>query len=650
MPKKKLWVLVIIISSLALGLTACLSTLTAPPAEEEPPAVATATETLAPPTATPEPTPTATPLPPKTLVICQQHEPTSLYWYSNSRLVARHIHEALYDGPIDNLGYTHQPVILEKIPSLRDRDAKLKQVIVQAGDKVVDAYNEPVELAEGMLLFPSGCRSAACAVEFTGEPVEMDQLEVTFRLKANIKWSDGEPLTAQDSVYGYELRQDPETPVSKYTELRTASYEATDELTTRWTGLPGYFDQSYELNFYQPLPRHLWQAELGYEAADLLTAPEANRTPLGWGAFTIHEWIAGDHLTLTPNPHYFRASEGLPHLDTLIYRFVGDANTALAQLLSGECDIVTQDADLASQYELLIELQEHGVAEPFFSPGPLWEHVNFGIMPAAEYKQPSVFADLRMRQAVAYCLDRQRVVSLLRYGRTVIPDSYLPAEHPLYAAELVTHYPYTPEKGRALLEEVGWQDTDEDGIREAHAVPGARNGTPLEITWTSTSQTLHKQYMELFRQDLAECGIQLQLENLPLPEFFAQSASGPLFGRNFELSSFAWSAGTEIPPCELYLSTEIPNEENNWSGSNFSGFSNEEYDAACEQAQQSLPGADEYVAAHQEAQRIFSEQLPALPLFLRLNIAVTRSEVLGFTLDPTAASELWNVEELDLQQ
>ncbi|MEA3309891.1 MAG: peptide ABC transporter substrate-binding protein [Chloroflexota bacterium] len=646
MSKKQLWMLAVLMSSCTLWVTACLPAQTT----AEKTVVVTATATTAPPTTTPEPTPTATPLPPKTLVICQPHEPTSLYWYSNSRLTARHIHEALYDGPIDNLSYAYQPVILVKIPSLKDGDAKLTQVIVQAGDKVVDAYNEPVKLEEGMLLYPSGCRSAACAVEFEGEPVEMDQLAVTFQLKEDLQWADGEPLTAQDSLYGYELRQDPDTPASKYTELRTASYEAVDELSTRWTSLPGYFDQTYYLNFYQPLPRHLWQEELGYTAIDLLTAPEANRTPLSWGPFAIHEWIAGDHLTLIKNPHYFRAAEGLPYVDTVIYRFVADANTAIAQLLSGECDIVTQDADLTPQYELLLELQEHGVAKPYFSPGPLWEHVNFGIVPAAEYNQPSVFDDLRTRQAVTYCLDRQRVVSLLRYGRTVVPDSYLPAEHPLYAGDLITRYSYEPEKGRALLEESGWQDTDADGIREAHDVPGARNGTPLEITWTSTSQTLPKQYMELFRQDLAECGIQLQLENLPIPEFFAQNSSGPLYGRNFELSSFAWSAGTDIPPCELYLSSEIPSEENEWAGSNFSGFSNEEYDIACERALQSLPGTDEYIAAHQEAQRIFSEQLPALPLFLRLKIAATRAEVLGFTLDPTENSELWNIEELDLAQ
>ncbi len=604
------------------------------------------------PTDVPEPTPTftPTPLPPKTLVVCQPAEPDSLYLYGNSWIEARHIQEALYDGPIDNRAYSHQPVILEKLPSLADGDALLNRIIVQAGDAVVDAYGAPVNLEEGMLIYPTGCRSAECAVEFDGEPVEMDRLVVTFRLKEGITWSDGEPVTAYDSIYSYELRQAPETPTSKYTELRTASYVATDRLTVAWTGLPGFFDSDYLLNFYPPLPRHLWQETLDYDAAEVLESEEANRTPLGWGPFMISEWITGDHITLVKNPNYFRADEGLPHVHTVIFRFIKNSNTAIAQLLSGECDIVTQDADLEDQTELLLEMQKHGVLEPAIIPDTLWEHVNFGINPAPSYDRPDFFEDKRVRQAIAYCLNRQNVIDRLLHGRAAFLDTYVPPTHPLSAGDVITTYPYDPARGIQILEELGWVDENEDGVREAQGVDGVRNGTRLAFTWLTTSQTLHKRYQEQFQQDLADCGIAVTLENLPLLEFFARSAEGPLYGRRFDLSSFAWSAGTQIPPCDLYLSTEIPDEDNAWSGSNFSGFSNEAYDAACAQALRSLPGTAEYEAAHRETQLIFSEELPTLPLFTRLKIAVTRPEVLGFAPDTTEDSELWNIEELDLEQ
>ena len=67
----------------------------------------------------------------------------------------------------------------------------------------------------------------------------------------------------------------------------------TCQYSTVWTGLPGLIDSTYFLNFWAPKPRALWQEELGYGAADLIEAEESSRMPMGWGAFTISEWVAG---------------------------------------------------------------------------------------------------------------------------------------------------------------------------------------------------------------------------------------------------------------------------------------------------------------------------------------------------------------------
>ncbi len=591
---------------------------------------------------TPEPTPKG----PKTLVVCQGQEPDTLYAYGGSMLAASHIQEAIYDGPIDTRTYSYQAVILEKLPSLNDGDAVVNAVSVQAGDMVVGDDGEPVELANGVKVRPAGCRSAECAVEFDGTPIKMDQMVVTFKLKPGIKWSDGEPLTADDSVYAFELNADPDTPVSKFTIDRTASYEAVDDVTAVWTGLPGYIDSVYFSNFWSPKPRHLWQEKLGYTAADLLEAEESSRMPMGWGAFVIKEWVPGDHITVEKNPLYFRASEGLPYVDTVIYRFVPDSNSAVAQLISGECDIVTQDASLEDQAELLLKLEESGVVKPIFITGTVWEHVDFGINPVPEYDRPDFFEDLRMRQAFAYCLDRQAVVDTILYGRSIVISTYIPPEHPLYADGL-TEYPYDPEKGKALLEEMGWKDSDGDGVREAKGVEGIPDGTKLEFKWGSTTAAMRVQYMQLFQQNLADCGFKVNLDNMASSQWFADGPDGPLFGRRFDVGSFAWLTGVE-PSCSLYLSSEIPSAENGWAGQNNPGFINADFDKACKRAITALPGTEDYIEGHKEAQRIFSEQLPVVPLFLRLKLAATRPEVKGFIMDPTHNSEMWNIEAFDL--
>jgi hypothetical protein len=185
---------------------------------------ATPTPTVASvPTATPKiivesvkPTPAVEPPQARILTICMGSEPTTLYLYDSPMLVAGHVHEAIYDGPFDSRSFSYQPIVLEKLPSLADGDAITETVVVQAGDRIIDDSGQPVVLAKGALVRPAGCYDTQCAVAFDDTLLEMERMVVTFTLKAGIQWSDGEPLTAYDSVYSFELDQDPDTPSDKW--------------------------------------------------------------------------------------------------------------------------------------------------------------------------------------------------------------------------------------------------------------------------------------------------------------------------------------------------------------------------------------------------------------------------------------------------
>jgi peptide/nickel transport system substrate-binding protein len=264
------------------------------------------------PSATPRPSATATmatPTPaPQTLVICLGQEPQSLYLYSQPSVAAWNVLEAIYDGPIDEINYTPQPVILQEIPSLANGDAKISSVNVAAGDVVVDSDGNLATLAKGINVRPSGCTGADCAVSWDGKSkLTMDQLSVTFKLLPGITWSDGQHLTATDSVYSYTQAADAATPGSKFTIDRTASYTALDDLTAEWVGIPGYLNPSALTSFWSPLPKHLWG---NMSAASLLTAEESSIKPIGWGPYVIDDWVKGDHITLHKNPNYFLADKG----------------------------------------------------------------------------------------------------------------------------------------------------------------------------------------------------------------------------------------------------------------------------------------------------------------------------------------------------
>ncbi|UCE00570.1 MAG: peptide ABC transporter substrate-binding protein [Chloroflexota bacterium] len=620
-------------------------------------------------------TPTPEPEGPRTLVICQGQEPETLYVYGGSMLAASHIYEAISEGSwgaFDSNSFAYQPTILEKIPSLADGDAVLNTVTVTDGDTVVDMDQTPVTLDAAadppIMVVPAG-GTAADAVPYEGGDFEMDQLVVTFKLLPGLMWSDGTPLTAADSVYAFNLIADPDTPTTKYTNERTFAYEAADDVTAVWTGLPGFKDATYYLNFFGPAPEHVWGQ---YTAAELLEAEESSRLPIGWGPYVIDEWVQGDNITMSKNTNYFRADEGLPKFETVVYRFVGEnSNANIAAVLSGECDIVDQTSGLDDQSELLLELQSAGSINPTFVTGTVWEHIDFGIQPIDYddgYQQgvdrPDFFSDARTRQAFVMCMDRQALVDTILFGQSIVIDTYLPPQHPLYN-DSVTSYPFDPEAGSAMLEEIGWVDDDGDPVtpRVASGVEGVADGTLLQVAYETTTATLRQQVTAVIQQSLGQCGIQADIQLYEAGEWFADGPEGKLFGRRFDLGEFAWLTGVQ-PPCDLYLSTQTPGPPNEdwvsvmdgetrnfgvsgWGGQNDPGFADAAYDSACNMALGSLPGQPEYEQGHKDSQGIFAEQLPVAPLFLRLKLAATRVDMCNFIMDPTANSEFWNIENFD---
>ncbi len=235
------------------------------------------------PTSTPEPPPvptlTPTVLPPRTLTICLGAEPNTLYPLGGPDTAARAVLEAIYDGPIDVVGYKHQPVILEHVPNMTRGDALIESVPVEEDTLIVDADGNLAYLDTGMRVRPAGCRSDECAIDYDGvSSLEMDQMIVNFSLLEGLVWSDGEPLTSADSIYAFELAADEDTPGSKYLIDRTQIYEATDETTVQWWGIPGFIDPTYYTNFWAPLPKHAWEE---FAAAELPQIDIASRYA-GW--------------------------------------------------------------------------------------------------------------------------------------------------------------------------------------------------------------------------------------------------------------------------------------------------------------------------------------------------------------------------------
>lgn len=611
------------------------------------------------PTAVVSPTPivviTPTPAPAKTLTICLGEEPNTLYPYGNPNSAARGVMQAIFDGPIDTNSYSFQPVILSKLPNISDGDASLDPVDVSTGDLIVDATGSLVTLDAGVAVLPSGCTTQDCAIEYDGvSPLQMDQLSASFSILPGVSWSDGTPVTANDSVFGFETAKSSDTPGPKFLVDRTQAYEAVDETTTRWTGVPGFVDPTYYVNFWTPLPSELL---LNTTPAEMLTGETTSTSPIGWGAFQLDEWVPGDHITLSPNPNYFRVAEGLPYLTSLTYRFVPDPDTAISQVLSGECDLLDDSIQLDGQVDLLLQFMNSGQTQSLFSPTMVMERLDFGIVPAsyddgltpgAGGDRPDFFGDPRTRQAIAMCLDRQKVVDTVLHGLSTVPDTYIPAEHPLYNPSVPT-YAYDPAAAGALLDEIGWVDDDSDPAtpRTSLDVEGVPNDTPFTVNYITTSATQRRQVSEILTASLGACGVQTNAQYMQPEDFYASGPDGPLFGRQFDLAEFAMSNSGSQPPCNWWTTAEIPTEDNQWVGADVSGYSSQPYDDACLAALTTLPDTQEFTDGNNNAELLFSQDLPSVPLYWRILVAAARKDMCNFALDPTATSDLWNVEQFD---
>ncbi len=603
----------------------------------------------------PMPSQTAAPAAPRTLTICLGAEPNTLYPLGGPNAAARSVLEAIYDGPMDVLGYQYKAVILENIPSIARGDALIDTVPVQIGSQIVDADGNLAYLETGLRVRPAGCRSDDCAIVYDGvSPLEMDQMIVNFSLLEGLVWSDGEPLTSADSIYAYELAKDDDTPVSKYLIDHTQIYEATDETSLQWWGIPGFIDPTYNTNFWSPLPKHVWEE---FTAAELPQIDIAARTPIGWGPYELQEWVAGDHLTLTKNIRYFRATDNLPIFETLVFRIVPDPNAAMSDLVSGACDILDPTINLDGQLSLLLQMQIDGQAQVLTSTTDTIEWLGLGITPATyddgystspPLDRPDFFYDQRTRQAIAICLDRQKVVDTVLFGLSVVPHTYISTEHPLYNTA-VAPFPFDPVQANKILEQAGWKDLDNDPStpRQAQGALNVPPLTPLELNYYTSSATQRRQVSEILIQSLGQCGIGVNVTYLSYLDLYAEGgANGPLFGRNFDLAEFAMGTSSLEPPCSWFTIGQVPTASNNWVGANVTGYQSTEFDAACAWAQEQTPDDAAYLEAYQLTQTTFASDLPAIPLYLRLKVAAARPDICDFDLDPTANS-LWNIESLD---
>jgi len=327
---------------------------------------------------------------------------------------------------------------------------------------------------------------------------------------------------------------------------------------------------------------------------------------------------------------------------------------------SGKCDVVDSSAVPYDALQNILNESNAGTIKAFVMPGNEWEVLAFGIKPVTYddgyylygTDRPDFFTDVRTRQAIAYCIDRESIVNDLLFGLSEVPLNSLPSSHPWQASGL-SPMAMDINKANELLTAAGWADYDQNPATPRVAVNVANiiYGTPLSFKFFIADSGIRSQIAERIIASLAQCGIQVTLSKYDPNELYQPAPDGVLFGRQFDLAQLAWQLEDEIP-CEMFISSEMPTQNNFWlgevsGGANFMGYANSQMDDACQSIRRSGLNDQLRLAKIQEVMNLIAQDVPLIPLYFYPQVVIARTDICGLTLDHSSNNLLQNLEGVD---
>jgi peptide/nickel transport system substrate-binding protein len=451
-------------------------------------------------------------------------------------------------------------------------------------------------------------------------PDGTEGLAVTIKLKPDLKWADGVPVTAKDIAFTWKVGSDPASGFSNTNPWsRATGVDVVDDRTAVLHMAKVTVDYA---QWDEILPEHI-EGPI-YAAAkapgDYLNHTAFNRDPtnagLADGPYHITQYTSGSQIVLEPNPNWPGTKPGFKHI---VIKLVENTAALQANLLSGDVDMVNgEGVGLTIDQVLGLRKQYPDRFVYIFKPSLNYEHINLN-------RDNPILADLKVRRALLMALDRQTLVNKLFEGMQPVAATWVNPLDGNYDKSIVP-LPYDPAQAKKLLAEAGWTPGSDGICRNA-------KGDRLSLEFGTTSgnrlRELAQQVMQ--SQWKASC-IEATVKNEPPRTFFGETVKK----RNFTMAMFAWSSAVNESPYRTLYSGQIPTAANNWGGSNASGFSDPKMDADILASQTELD-PEKRKALWADMQQIYFTQLPVLPLFFRSEAHVIPKWLKGYV--PTGTSD-----------
>lgn len=424
--------------------------------------------------------------------------------------------------------------------------------------------------------------------------ISTDHRTITFKLKPDMKWADGQPLTSADVLFTWKLVTDENTRTPYGSDYKLViEAETPDSLTFRVSYQEPYAPALDTWAGLQILPKHL------LEGQDINTTAFA-RNPVGSSYYKLEQWQNGERISLVRNP---LSTQGEARIERLVSRFIPDAASQFLELMADHIDsmnlnpiqyarIFPSRPDLTKKIGLYKEL------------GNNYTYLGFNLK-----RQP--FDDIRVRQAINYAIDKQELIDgvLLGLGEPV-SSPYKPGTR--WTNPDLSPYPYDPQKALALLKEAGYEDHDGDGILD-------RDGKPLSFEMLTNQNKQREMSAVLVQRKLKEIGIDARIRVLEWASFIGRFIKTG----EFDAVVLGWSLSLDPDQYSIWHSSQ--QEPGQF---NFIGYNNPQVDKLLEQGRMELD-IEKRMKIYHEFARILLEDSPIVYLYAGYGLPAIHKRIKG---------------------
>lgn len=422
------------------------------------------------------------------------------------------------------------------------------------------------------------------------------RMETTYRLRPNLTWHDGTPLSAEDFVFAGQVFRTPELGVSSSPVLAPmAEVTAPDPGTVVIHWRRPYPDAAALDLEFQALPRHILQQP--FQQVDpqaFASLPFWTAEYVGLGPYRIERWEPGAFVEAAAFDGH---ALGKPRIERLRLVFIGDPNTALANMLSGEAHYIS---------ESIFYTEEGTTLERQWAPSNggtvLYSPVTFRITQIQhrpEVATPRALSDVRVRRALAHGMDSPGAFEASTAGRGLLMYCLTPPTKDYYPTveQAIAKYPYDPRSGGRLLEEVGLVKGG-DGFYAASA------GEPFRIEVAADGGSVFERENAILVDGLRRAGIDAVSRIVPVAQLGDNQARALLPGLS--------TGGLGTPRFDKFSISAVARPENRWQGANRSGWANAEFDRVWQAYGRTLD-LSERVQQVVQMEKVFTEDVGAMP-------------------------------------